>query len=105
VVNGIPKRGLVAGRSYWVLAESDVVGDLVGGTPPTKTHLGQAKYLAPFQVTTANPSTSGSSPFLTLPVCPIAGTGFLILGTSAEVSKTTAGLTVLRALLQKGHTT
>ena len=76
MVNGIPKRGLVAGRTYWVLAESDLVGDLVGGTPPTKTHLGQAKYLAPFQVTTANPSTSGSSPFLTLPVCPIAGTGF-----------------------------
>jgi len=30
---------------------------------------------------------------------------FLVLGTSAEVGKTTAGLTVLRALLQKGHAT
>jgi hypothetical protein len=44
-VGGIPKRGLIPGNNYWVLSESGVVGNLIGGTPLAKTHLGEAKYL------------------------------------------------------------
>jgi hypothetical protein len=106
VVGGIPKRGLVAGRSYWVLAESGVVGDLVGGTPSTKTHLGQAKYLG--AVSGGDGKLINIREFAAPNASGLADRGapvFLVLGTSAEVGKTTAGLTVLRALLQKGHAT
>ena len=45
VVGGIPDGGLVPGIDYWVLAESGVVGDLIGDPPRAKSHLGQVKYL------------------------------------------------------------
>ena len=106
VVGGIPRRGLVVGRNYWVLAESGVIGDLVGGTPSTKTHLGQAKYLG--AVSDDDGKVINIREFAVPPADGLADRGapvFLILGTSAEVGKTTAGLSVLRALLQKGHRT
>src|SRR5262245_26187288 len=33
LVGGVPKRGLVPGKTYWVLAECGAVGQLVSGTP------------------------------------------------------------------------
>jgi len=105
VVGGIPKRGLAPRQSYWVLSESGVVGNLVAGTPLTKSHLGHARYLgavcdgkgAPlnirqFAVRHADGKDQGADVYL-------------FLGTSAEVGKSTAGLAVLRMLLAKGATT
>src|SRR3954464_4840571 len=45
VVGGIPDGGLIPGNDYWVLADSGVVGELVGDSPREKGHLGQVKYL------------------------------------------------------------
>jgi len=106
VVGGVPSRGLVPGRTYWLLAQSGLVGDLLAGTPHAKTFLGQAKYLGAiaggdgqiitikhFTVTTPRRQADHQAPV------------FLIVGTSPEVGKTTAGLMVLRMLLNEGHAT
>ena len=106
VVGGVPKRGLVPGKNYWVLAESGVVGDLVGGTPLAKTFLGRTKYLGTVAGDDGRAMTIRQ--FAAPTARRIADRGapvFLILGTSAEVGKTTAGITVLRALLERGHAT
>src|SRR5688500_15232891 len=105
-VGGVPKRGLVPGKTYWLLAESGVVGDLVAATSHAKSFLGQAKYLGAtagddgeiitlrrFAVPTRARQTDHGAPV------------FLIVGTSPEIGKTTAGLAVLRTLLDKGHST
>lgn len=103
VVGGVPDGGLVPGKDYWVLAESGVVGDFVGDSPLKKGHLAQVKYhgavvgdggevltLQTFAAVTGAAKDHGA------PV-------YLILGTSAEVGKSTAGVAVLRALRAKGH--
>jgi hypothetical protein len=98
VVGGIPEGGLVPGRPYWVLAQSGIVGDLMGDSPLEKSHLGRAKYLGvvtdgdgrALNIRQFAPSPSGSSD----QEAPV----FLVVGTSAEVGKTTAGTTILRAL-------
>jgi hypothetical protein len=104
-VGGMPKRGLVPGSSYWVLAECGVVGDLTGDSPQAMAHLGQVKYLGTvasgdgvhlnmrqFAVTVEPPAADCGAPL------------FLVLGTSAEVGKTTAATVVLRSLRRKGAT-
>ena len=103
VVGGIPKRGLIPRKNYWVLSESGVVGDLVAGTPLTKSHLGRVKYLGAvcgdddqilnirqFAVRTVRGLDHGAAVYL-------------FVGTSAEVGKSTAAIAVLRALLDNGH--
>lgn len=104
VVGGISKRGLIPGNYYWVLTESGVVGELAGGTSRAKSHLGQAKFLGTVVGEDGRTVTIGQfaaaddadSPDYGAPV-------FLIVGTSAEVGKTTSGLTILRTLLDNGH--
>jgi len=104
VVGGIPAGGLVPGRKYWVLADCGVVGDLVGDSPLEKRHLGQVKYLGAV-------TNDGRTPLNIRQFAARLGAGardhgtpvFLILGTAAEVGKTTAGVAVLRALRHKGH--
>jgi hypothetical protein len=104
VVGCVPSGGLRPGGSYWVLAESGVVGDLIGDSPLEKGHLAQVRYhgavvnddghvlnVRQFAMNSDGEADSGA---------PI----FLIVGTSAEVGKTTAGIAVLRALRRKGHT-
>jgi len=104
-VGGIPEGGLIPGNSYWVLAECGLVGDLVGGTPQEMAHLAKVKYLGAivgndgiflnirqFILTVDFPSVDYKAPV------------FLVLGTSAEVGKTTAGTVVLRSLRRKGAT-
>jgi hypothetical protein len=104
VVGSVPPGGLTPGTDYWVLADSGVVGDLIGDSPLKKAHLAQVTYhgavvdddgriltLRDFAADIGvTPADHGA------PV-------YLILGTSAEVGKTTAGISVLRALRQKGH--
>jgi hypothetical protein len=106
VVGGIPDGGLVPGINYWVLAESGVVGDLIGDSPRAKSHLGQVKYLG--IVSDEDGQALNIRQFAASPEAGVGDHGapvFLVLGTSAEVGKTTAGIAVLRSLRHKGHST
>jgi len=105
-VGGIPAGGLVPGGDYWVLSYSGVVGELISCySAPEMGHLERVRYLGAacgrrgrplnirqFSVTAAG-GTDRHAPV------------YLILGTSSEVGKTTAGVAVLRALRMQGHTT
>ena len=103
VVGGVPDGGLVPGEDYWFLAESGVMGALAPQTPPPQG-LGQAKYLGAvldahghmlrlknFTVRADRAATDAGAPV------------YLVLGTSVEVGKTTAGITLMRTLMRKGH--
>jgi hypothetical protein len=107
VVGGIPSGGLVPGENYWVLAQAGIVGDLEGDSPGTKGHLGRVKYLGAvrmrgdqnlnirdFAVSSNSAATADQAALL-----------YVVLGTSAEVGKTTAGIGIMRSLLQSAHTT
>ena len=104
VVGCVPSGGLRPGGSYWVLADSGVVGDLIGDSPLEKGHLAQVTYRG----TVLN----DDGQVLDLRRFAINGDGkadhgapvFLIVGTSAEVGKTTAGIAVLRSLRRKANT-
>jgi hypothetical protein len=110
VVGRIPHGGLVPGNSYWVLSESGVVGELISHPPISARplelqHLGSVRYVG------ALCGKGGET--LNIRHFGVAGLGgkdrnapvHLILGTSSEVGKTTAGVAVLRALRLQGHTT
>ena len=106
MVGGVPDGGLVPGNNYWVLAESGVVGDLIGDSPRAKSHLGQVKYLG--IVSDEHGQALNIRHFAEAPQAGVADHGapvFLVVGTSAEVGKTTAGIAVLRALRLKGRST
>jgi hypothetical protein len=103
-VGGVPDGGLVPGRNYWVLAESGVMGDLDNQSPGAKLHLGQAKYLGGVFGPGGHPLHLKDFALRAPPGAPDAGAPvYLVLGTSVEVGKTTAGLTLLRTLLDQGH--
>jgi hypothetical protein len=104
-VGTIPDSGLVPGNDYWVLSESGVVGELISHSLLKMGHLGRVNYLGvvcgdrgetlnirQFGVTSSG-GTDRNAPL------------YLILGTSAGVGKTTAGVAVLRALRRQGHRT
>jgi len=105
VSGGIPAGGLIPGDDYWVLAESGVVGELIGDPPLETGHLARVQYLGAMWrdsgetvnirqfAVTCSPDTGRNMPV------------YLLLGTSGHVGKTTAGLTVLRTLRMQGHTT
>ena len=105
ISGGIPAGGLVPGDHYWVLAASGVIGDLVDDSPLDEGYVGRVRYLG------AVYRDDGK----TLNIRQFAVTGsagadrdapvYLIVGTSGEVGKTTAGVATLRALRMKGHTT
>jgi hypothetical protein len=104
-VGGIPPGGLLPGNIYWVLSDSGVVGELISYSPLDTGYLGRVRYLGVVY------GDHGE----TLNICQFGVTGsgekdhnapvYLILGTSAEVGKTTAAVGVLRALRLQGHTT
>jgi hypothetical protein len=106
VVGGVPRRGLRPGRSYWILSDSGVVGDLFGESPIQKNYVGQVRYIG---VALGNDGQrlnirdfAASAP---KDAADLGASVFLVIGTSAEVGKTTAGVAVLRRLRQKGHAT
>jgi hypothetical protein len=105
-VGGIPAGGLVPGDVYWVLSYSGVVGELTSCHSASKLgHLGRVRYLGavcgdrdgPLNIRQFAVSDAGGTD-RNAPV-------HLILGTSSEVGKTTAGVAVLRALRIQGHMT
>jgi hypothetical protein len=104
-VGGIPAGGVVPGGDYWVLSPSGVIGELSSYSALEMAHLGRVRYLGvvcgdrgetlnirQFAVTHSG-TTDHDAPV------------YLMLGTSTEVGKTTAGVAVLHALRMKGHTT
>jgi hypothetical protein len=101
----IPAGGLVPGGDYWVLSDSGVVGDLISHSDLEMGHLGRVRYLGTVH--------GDRGKRLNLRQFAVKNTGgadrnapvYLILGTSSEVGKTTAGVAVLRALRMQGHTT
>jgi hypothetical protein len=105
VSGGIPAGGLVPGEDYWVLADSGIVGELIGDPALETGHLARVGYLG------AVCGERGE----TLNIRQFAMTGsaktdrntpvYLLLGTSGDVGKTTAGIAVLQTLRMKGHTT
>jgi Domain of unknown function (DUF1611_C) P-loop domain len=103
-VGGIPAGGLVPGDHYWVLSESGVMGELASKTPAAKSHLGRAEYLGavlgpngyPLRLKDFTMRSAAGAVDAEAPV-------YLVLGTSVEVGKTTAGLSLLRTLLDRGH--
>ena len=105
VVGSIPAGGLVPDNDYWVLSESGVVGELISRPPLEMPHLGRVRYLGTvcgdggktLNIRQFGVTRSGEADH-NAPV-------YLILGTSSEVGKTTAGVAVLRALRLQGHTT
>lgn len=106
VAGRIPKRGLVPGKAYWLLAESGVVGELIGGTPHAKTFLGRARYLGAIaddhgQIVTIRQFAAAPTERRTDHGARV----FVIVGTGPEIGKTAAGVAVLRTLLDKGHST
>jgi Domain of unknown function (DUF1611_C) P-loop domain len=104
VVGGVPPGGLGVGDTYWVLAQSGVVGELIGDSPLEKSHLGRVKYLGAIRGDDGGAPRIGD--FAAKPNAGGADSGapvFLVVGTSAEVGKTTAAIAVLRALRQQGN--
>ena len=104
VVGRVPPGGLVVGDDYWVLAQSGVVGELIGDSPLEKSHLGQVKYLGAVRGDDGRSLRIGH--FAAKPEAGAQDCGapvFLVVGTSAEVGKTTAGIAILRALRQHGN--
>ena len=105
LVGGVPKRGLVPGKLYWVLSDCGVVGDLISATPLAKSFLGRAKYLGAIADTDGRTMTMQQFAMPAPRVVADYGAKIaLIVGTSAEVGKTTAGL-LLRGLLKNGYET
>jgi hypothetical protein len=104
VVGVVPDSGLVPRRQYWVLADSGVVGQLIGDSPREKGHLERVTYLgavcdkrgAVINIRQFAAKTPARAPDRGAPV-------FLVVGTSSHVGKTTAAMAVLQALRDKGH--
>ena len=101
----VPAGGLVPGKDYWVLSDSGVVGELVSRSDLEMGHLGRVRYLGTL--------CGEDGERLNIRQYALTGSGkadrnapvYLIVGTSSEVGKTTAGVAVLRALRMKGHST
>jgi hypothetical protein len=104
VVGEVPDRGLVPRREYWVLADSGVIGRLIGDSPRDKAHLERVTYLgavcdkrgAAINIRQFAAKTNVRAPDRGAPV-------FLVVGTSSHVGKTTAAMAVLQALRDNGH--
>jgi hypothetical protein len=103
VSGSIPAGGLVPGDAYWVLADTGIVGELIGDAGLQTGHLACVRYIGAVcgdRGDTLNirqfAVTGSQTPDRTTPV-------YLLVGTAGDVGKTTAGIAVLRALLMKGH--
>jgi hypothetical protein len=103
VCGSLPVGGLVPGDLYWVLAASGVVGELVGDSPFDEGYVGRVRYLGVVH--------GDDGERLNIRQFAVTGTTgadhnaavYLIVGTSGNAGKTTAGVAVLRALRLQGH--
>lgn len=104
-VGGIPAGGLVPGGEYWVLSYSGVIGELISCHSASQWgHLGCVRYLG---AVCGNTGPLNIRQFAVIDAsradrnAPV----YLIVGTSSEVGKTTAGVALVRTLRTQGHTT
>ena len=99
----VPPGGLVPEQEYWVIAESGIVGELVGAPPSEDDFLARVRYLGAVcgelgetlnikQFAEMAPAKSDRN-------APV----YLVLGTSGDAGKTTAAIAVIRALRMKGY--
>jgi hypothetical protein len=101
----IPAGGLIPGKDYWVISDSGVVGELISHSDLEMGHLGRVRYLGTvcrddgerLNIRQYAVTRSGKADH-NAPV-------YLIIGTSSEVGKTTAGIAVLCALRMRGYAT
>lgn len=104
LVGGPPADGLIPDRSYWVLADCGIVGELVGDSPVSKPYLGEVKYLG-----TLRDEKNRDLNLRRFSLAPPKGqvdcgaSLFVLVGTSAEAGKTTAALAVLESLRHHGR--
>jgi hypothetical protein len=101
VVGGVPEEGLLPDKEYSILSSSGIVGEFVGSSPQRKNPVGKVKFLG-----TTGSNKANIREFSAVSSKESSDKGaalYLILGTSAEVGKTTAGLTILRSLLHQGY--
>jgi hypothetical protein len=105
VVGKLPEGGLVPGGDYWVLAANGVVGAFVGDSPREKGHLGQVRFLGTMHGEDGNTLNIRQFMHARAPEPDVdnAAPVFLVAGTSSEVGKTTAAISVLRALRRSGR--
>jgi hypothetical protein len=104
VSGGIPAGGLVPGDHYWVLADCGIVGELLDGLSPGAAYLARVRYLG--VVCGDRGETLNIRQFAVMNATERARNApvYLLLGTSGDAGKTTAGVAVLRALHMRGHT-
>jgi hypothetical protein len=103
-VGSVPDSGLSPGNDYWVLCESGVVGELISRSDSEMGHLGRVRYLGVV--------CGDGGELLNIRQFAVPRSGkadqnvpvYLILGTSTNVGKTTAGVAVIRALRMQEHT-
>jgi hypothetical protein len=101
----IPAGGLIPGKDYWVLSDSGVIGELISHSDLEMGHLGRVRYLGTV--------CRDDGKRLNIRQYTVTGSGkadhnapvYLILGTSSEVGKTTAGVAVLCTLRMRGFAT
>jgi hypothetical protein len=99
-----PKGGLVPGVSYWVLADCGIVGELEGASPLEKPYLGQVKYLGTLRTSRGRDLNIKQFGIITdVGAIDYGAPVYVVVGTSAEVGKTTAGISIIRTLRQQGH--
>jgi hypothetical protein len=104
LVGGPPADGLVPGNPYWVLADCGIVGELAGEAPDEKPYLGQVKYLGTLHDERDNDLNMRRFAIIASTGAADQGaSAFLLVGTSAEAGKTTAGIAVLQSLRHQGH--
>ncbi|HEX2646628.1 MAG TPA: hypothetical protein VHO95_05340, partial [Candidatus Dormibacteraeota bacterium] len=101
----VPADGLMPGEYYHLLADGGIVGELVGDAPAGQAQPAAVHYLG--AVCGERGETLNIRQFAVRHCgepdrnAPI----YVLLGTSGDVGKTTAGIAVLRTLQMKGHAT
>ena len=105
LVGGPPDGGLLPTGTYWVLTDSGIVGDLTGSSTLEKPYLGQVKYLG--SVVDRDGHIVNIKQFAIRPkMSEDSGAPlYIIVGTSAEVGKTTTAISLIRTLRDRGHST
>jgi hypothetical protein len=101
----VPAGGLVPGQDYWVVAESGIVGELVGDPLSEVDYRARVRYLG--AVCDGSGETLNIRQFAqTAPAEPDHNAPvYLVLGTSGDSGKTTAAVAVIQTLRTKGHMT
>jgi hypothetical protein len=105
VVGGVPDGGLIPKNDYWILAPSGVMGNFIGDSPLEKDHLAKARYVGVVRDARGKKFNIKHFAIITAAAVDKKAPLFVILGTSAEIGKTTAAITVLKTLQLKGRST